>query len=179
MTSSWSGEERRQGPNPEALQNELRAVRQDVGRLASSVATLGSDERMQEVIDSVLEEENRHRQRILTKIVIGLIVIGMIGLFQLTLTSAVRDTTVKTREAAESAGKVAMYVDHCLVHPDQATPGECGNTTATGQQSAAILALFCYLQLPQDKRNEVTARDCFTKATAQAKTQTSSTTVTR
>lgn len=183
MGDQWHGEERRTGPDSESLRAELKAVRQDVGRLATSVATLGSDERMQAVIDSVVEEEARHRQRLLTKVIIGLLVLAGLGLSNLLLTNQAKDTAAEAKKAAENSQKVAGYVDHCLVHPALATPGECGNTAATGQQSATVLALFCYLQLPEPQRDEATARDCFTKAAAQAKAAsaavTSSTTVTR
>lgn len=181
--TDWEGQERRAGPDPQNLQNELRAVRQDVGRLATSVATLGSDERMQAVIDSVVEEESRHRQRLLTKVVIGLLILTGIGLSNLLLTNQAKDTATQAKRAARNSERVAVYVDHCLVHPAVATPGECGNTAATGQQSTAVLALFCYLRLPEPARTEGTARDCFDEAAAQAKAAasavTSSTTVTR
>jgi hypothetical protein len=165
----WSGEERRAGPNPVTLQSELKAVRHDVGRLATSVATLGSDERMQKVIDSVVEEEQRHRQRLLTKVIIGLVVLAGIGVSNILLTNQAKDTATEAKKAAENSEKVAGYVDHCLVHPTDATPGECGNTQATGQQSATVLALFCFLELPQEQRTEATAQGCFVRAAAQAK----------
>lgn len=183
MPDEWSGEERRAGPDPANLQNELRAVRQDVGRLATSVAVLGSDERMQKVIDSVVEEEQRHRQRILSTIVIGLMVVGALALVGLVYAGAAKDAAVKAKAAAENSAKVSGYVDHCLVHPALATPGECGNTAATGQQSATVLALFCFLELPEPQRDDTTARECFGKAAAQAKAAsaaaTATTTVTR
>lgn len=174
--SQWEGPDRRQAPDPAALQAELRAVRQDVGRLATSVATLGSDERMQQVINSVVEEEKRHRQRLLTKVIVGLVVIGVVVAVGAAWSHDGKDAAHSAAKAAESAAEaasygkqVATYVDHCLVHPALATPGECGNTAATGAQSSAVLALFCYLQLPQERRTEPAAQDCFTKATAQAK----------
>lgn len=173
--SQWEGEERRQGPDPTSLQHELRAVRQDVGRLASAVATLGSDERMQRVIDSVVEEEKRHRQRLLTKVIIGLVVIGVIGIFQLILTGDVKDTAAQARSAARSAAAVSRYVNDCLVHPAGAIPGECGNTAATGQQSSAVVALFCFLELPQAERTPPNADGCFQKAAAQTKATTATT----
>lgn len=183
--SEWTGEERRQGPNPTSLQHELKAVRQDVGRLATSVAALGSDERMQSVIDSVVEEEQRHRQRLLTKVVIGLLVLAGIGLSNLALTSQAKATATdaensatEAKKAAANSEKVAVYVDHCLVHPALATPGECGNTAATGQQSATVLALFCYLQLTEQHRTDATAKDCFEKAAAQAKAASAAATTT-
>lgn len=176
--TDWTGEERREGPDPVALQQELRAVRQDVGRLATSVTTLGSDERMQKVIDSVVEEEQRHRQRLLSTVVTGLLVVAALTLVGLLYAGAAKDAAEKAKDAAASSARVAGYVDHCLVHPTQATPGECGNTQATGQQSASVLALFCYLQLPEAQRSDETARICFAKAAAQAKASSASATTT-
>lgn len=168
--SDWGGVERRSGPDPAGLQTELKAVRQDVGRLAGAVATLGSDERMQAVMNAVIEEERRHRVRILVPIIVGLVVVATLGVFQLSLTSQARDTSRK-------AGKVSSFVDHCLVHPALATPGECGNAAATGAQTASVVALFCYLELPQGQRTDATASDCFAKArAATAATVTTSTT---
>lgn len=173
----WKGEERRQVPNPQALQEELKAVRHDVGRLASSVATLGSDERMQKVVDSVVEEEMRHRQALLIKIVVGLLVLAFIGIFNLTMTNRVKDI-------ATDAKVVASYVDHCLVHPSKATPGECGNVSATGAPSVTLLSIFCVLQIPIEGRSDEVIQDCSKKAAEKAKslsttTSTSITTTTR
>lgn len=175
MSNEWAGEERR---TPSEIQQDLKAVRQDVGRLATAVATLGSDERMQEVIDSVVEEEQRHRQRLLTKVIIGLLILAGIGLSNLLLTHQAQETAAEAKKAAENSEKVAVYVDHCLVHPADATQGECGNTQATGQQSATVIALFCYLQLPQEKRTEASARECFVKAATQAKASSAAVTTT-
>src|ERR1044072_851527 len=173
----WTGEIRRSNPEPMALQSELRAVRQDVGRLANSVATLGSDERMQRAIDSVVEEEQRHRQRILLTIVVGLLVVGAWTAVGLVFSGSAKDAAEKAKAAAVDSAKVANYVDHCLVHPMEAAPGECGNTAATGQQSVALLAIFCYLQVLPGDRNDANALDCFEKAAAkQARATTTTTT---
>jgi hypothetical protein len=176
--TDWTGEERRTGPDPESLRSELKAVRQDMGRLAGAVATLGSDEQMQKVMTAVAEEERRHRQRILTPIIVGLLVLGLGMAGILALLSSVKDTATQAKQAAGSAAKVSSYVDHCLVHPATATPGECGNTAATGQQSATVLALFCFLELPEPQRDDTTAKDCFTKAAAQAKASSAAATTT-
>lgn len=178
MEKDWDGVERREGPNPVSLQAELKAVRQDVGRLAVAVTTLGSDEQMQKVMNAVVEEERRHRQRILAPIIVGLVVIGSMMAGVLVLVGRANDTASQAKEAAESAALVSSFVDHCLVHPAAATPGECGNTAATGQQSVSVLTLFCYLQLPEPARTDDTARDCFAKAAAQAKAASAATTTT-
>lgn len=179
MPEGWSGEERRAaGLSPAALQAELRAVREDLGLVATSVASLGSDERMQEVIDSVVEEESRHRQRLLTKVVIGLLVLAGIGLSNIALTSQANETADEAKRAATNSEKVAVYLDHCLVHPSEATPGECGNTAATGQQSTAVLALFCYLRIDPAERNDANAQECFSKAAEQARAASAAVTTT-
>lgn len=179
MTDDWTGEDRRAGgPDPAALQAELRAVRQDVGRLAGGVATLGSDERMQKVIDSVVAEEQRHRQRILSTIVIGLMVVGALALVGVLFAGSAKDAAEKAQAAAIDSGRVATYVEHCLVHPDQATPGECGNAAATGQQSSAVLAIFCYLRIDPSLRTETNAKECFEKAAVTAKAQAAAATTT-
>ncbi len=151
------------------LQAELKAVRHDVGRLATSVATLGSDERMQKVIDSVVEEEKRHRQRLLTKIALAGLVLAVIGLTNLSLTNRVKDIS-------EDSKTVALYVDHCLVHPTKAVPGECGNAAATGAPSATLLSIFCVLQMPIEVRTDAVIQGCSKKAAEQAKAFSSTTT---
>jgi hypothetical protein len=172
----YSGPERRQGPDPVALQeaqralaSEVKATRQDLGRLATAVTTLGSDEKLQAAVNSVAEEQKRHWQRLIATVAGALAIIGVVVVVGASWANDAKDAATKAAVAAVNSQKVAGYVDHCLVHPSLATPGECGNTAATGQQSAGILALFCYLQLPEPQRTEATGRDCFMKASAQAK----------
>jgi hypothetical protein len=176
MPEPWDGEERRRGPTPANLQSELKAVRQDVGRLATSVATLGSDERMQRAIESVVEEEQRHRQRILLTIVVGLLVVGALTAVGITFSGSAKDAAEKAEAAAVDSARVASYVENCLVRPDRATPGECGNTAATGQQSAAVLAIFCYLRIDPGQRTDQNAAECFRQAIEQAKASAATTT---
>lgn len=175
IPGEWPDIERRRADD---IRLELHNVRQDVGRLANAVVSLGSDERLEKAVQSVAEEEQRHRQRLLTKAIIGLLVLIGIGLSNILLTNQAKDTATEAKRAAENSEKVAGYVDHCLVHPAAATPGECGNTQATGQQSATVLALFCFLELPEARRDDATARDCFAKAAAQAKASAAAATTT-
>jgi hypothetical protein len=175
----WDGTtDRRLGPDTLSLQNELKAVRHDLGRVAVAVTTLGSDEQMQKVMEAVVEEERRHRMRILTPLVAALLVVAALGVFQISLASQAKDTSARAADAATKAGVVATYVDHCLVHPSEATPGECGNTAATGQQSTAVLAIFCYLRVAPEARTDANARDCFRAASEQAKAASAATTTT-
>lgn len=174
----WTGEERRKGPDPAAMRDELKAVRQDVGRLAQSVATLGSEERLKKALDSVVAEDQRHRQRILVTIVVGLLVVGSLAAVGVVYSEAAKEAADKAKVAATASAKVADYVDHCLVHPSEATPGECGNAAATGQQSTAVLALFCYLRIDPADRDDANARECFQKATAEARAASAATTTT-
>jgi hypothetical protein len=185
MPEEWSGVERRAGPDPAALQAELRLVRQDVGRLATSVTTLGSDEKLQAAVNSVAEEQKRHWQKLLATVTAALLVIVIVVAVGATWANDAKDAAAKAKVAADNAAraandsaKVAAYVDHCLVHPTEATPGECGNTQATGQQSATVLALFCFLKLPQEQRSETTAKTCFMSAAAQAKASSAAATTT-
>lgn len=178
MSDTWDGTDRRKSPDPESLQAEIRATRQDLGRLAASVTVLGSDERLQKVVDSVVEEEQRHRQGIMSTIVIGLMVVGSLTFVGLIYAGAAKDAAVKAKAAAENSAKVAGYVDHCLVHPSEATPGECGNTAATGAQSTAVLAIFCYLRVAPVDRSDANARECFERAADQAKVSAAATTTT-
>ena len=171
MTDGWDGTERREGPNTADLQREIKATRQDLGRLATAVTTLGSDEKLQAAVDSVAEEQKRHWQRLLATVTAALLVIGAVVAVGASWANDARD-------AAREAGKVSTYVDHCLVHPSEATQGECGNTAATGQQSATILALFCYLRIDPALRTDANARDCFDQAAAQAKAASAAATTT-
>jgi len=169
--TNWDGEERRTGPDPAALQNELRAVRQDVGRLATAVTSLGSDEKLQAAIDSVAEEQKRHWQRLTAPLFAAILVIVVVAAFGARWSRDAKD-------AASSAGRVSSYVDHCLVHPSEATPGECGNAAATGQQSTAVLAIFCYLRIAPEDRTDANAQACFSKAAEQARVASASVTTT-
>ena len=169
MTNDWDGVDRRKAPDPDNLKAEIRATRQDLGRLATAVTALGSDEKLQAAIDSVAQEQRRHWQRTLAPLIAALLVIAGV-------TAVGASWANDAKDASRAAGRVATYVDHCLVHPDRAKPGECGNTTATGQQSVALLAIFCYLQIDPTLRTEANARYCFEKATAQAKAAATTTT---
>lgn len=185
MTEEWDGTERRAGPDTMELQREIKATRQDLGRLATAVTTLGSDEKLQAAVDSVAEEQKRHWQKLLATVAAALLVIAVVVGVGATWANDAKDAAHKAKAAADNAAhaaadsaKVANYVDHCLVHPASATPGECGNSQATGQQSATVIALFCFIQLPQDQRNEQTATECFKKAAAQAKAASAAATTT-
>ena len=166
MGTQWSGEERRTGPDPASLQAELKAVRQDVGRLASAVTSLGSDEKLQAAIDSVAEEQKRHWQRLLATLTAALLVIAVVVAVGASWANDAKD-------AAREAGRVSTYVDHCLVHPGEAAPGECGNTTAG--QSVGLLALFCYLRIPPAERTEANGAECFRRASEQINATTTTT----
>lgn len=179
MDKDWDGKtERRAGPDPASLQGEIRATRQDLGRLASAVATLGSDEKLQKAVDSVAQENRRHWQRLIAIIGSAFAVIAVVVMIAALWANDARDAAHAARDASTSAAKVSSYVDHCLVHPSVATPGECGNTTATGQQSATVLALFCFLELPQEARTDPTAQECFRRAAAEAKAASAAATTT-
>jgi hypothetical protein len=143
-----------------------------------NVATLGSDDRLQQAVDSVAEESTRHWQRIMVTIIVGLLVVASLAGVAIKFSGSAKDAAEKAEAAAVDSAKVSSYVEHCLVHPDKATPGECGNTAATGQQSATILALFCYLQLPEPQRTDATAQECFTKAATLARAQAAAATTT-
>ena len=181
----WDGTERRTGPDPVSLQAEIRATRQDLGRLATAVTTLGSDEKLQAAVDSVAEEQKRHWQRLVAIVTAALLTIGVVVAVGASWANDAKDAAhlaaAAARDAAKAsaaAEKVSTYVDHCLVHPSQATPGECGNTAATGQQSASIIALFCYLKIDPAARNDDNAKDCFEKGSAQARAASAAATTT-
>ena len=178
MTDDWDGTERRAGPDPEDLQREIRATRQDLGRLAAAVTTLGADEKLQAAVDSVAREQQRHWQRLMATVVAGLAIVAAVAGFGVAQATRSQNTAEAARDAAEAAGRVSAYVDHCLVHPSEATPGECGNTAATGEQSAPVLALFCYLRVAPESRTEANAADCFRAATEQARKTSAATTTT-
>lgn len=118
-TEGWDGIERRRGATDDtsSLRREVSGVRQDLGRLATAVATLGSDEKLQQAVDSVVQEERRHRQRIMASMVVGLVVVAAIS--------------IANRGIIEDAGTVADYVQKCLQHPERLTPEEkqevCGS----------------------------------------------------
>ena len=169
--TDWDGTERRAVPDPANLQAEIRATRADLGRLATAVTALGSDEKLQAAVDSVAEEQKRHWQRMLATVTAALLVIAVVVAVGASWANDAKD-------AARAAGRVSAYVDHCLVHPSEATPGECGNTAATGQQSATVLAIFCYLRVPPELRTEANAQECFTRAAEQAKAASASATTT-
>jgi hypothetical protein len=154
------------------LTDEVRSVRQDVGRLANAVTRLGSDERLAVAVASVAEEERRHRQRLLAAILVPLLAIGILGAVNLS-------TSQDIKRIAVSNQRIAAYIDHCLVHTERRTVEECGPGSGAGGTSAAVAALMEFqtcalLILPEDR-----TRNALDTCARTAFSQTSSTTVTR
>lgn len=121
------------------LSVEFRAMRQDVGRLANALVTLGSDDRLEKAVESVAEEEKRHRQRL-----------GAILLAPLLLAIAVGAGSWwqarSNGEAFENTRVVADYVRDCLQHPENLTPEQlaerCGRTADGSASALAALVEF-------------------------------------
>jgi hypothetical protein len=165
----YQGPERRQG------QLELVAVAMGLDNLTKAIETNLSEERLQGIVSF---EQKRGRNRLILAMVMPLTVAILVSFFGLAQAHSNHTQGARTQKIATDAAHVATYVDHCLVHPDQATAGECGNSVATGQQSATVIALFCFLELPQGERTDKTATECFTKAAAQAKASSAAATTT-
>ena len=135
------------------LTDELRAVRADVGRLASAVVTLGSDDRLEQAVTAVAEEDRRHRQRLMTTIIAVLILVSAMGAF-----AAIQSHS--TGQSVENTEVVADYVRDCLQNRDTLTPEQaqqkCGGTANSGASFVAGLIAFqrcALLILPADRTN--------------------------
>jgi hypothetical protein len=155
------------------LTRELHAVRQDVGRLATAVLTLGSDERLEKAVAAVSEEERRHRLRLgstVISVLVVLIAITTLGAFQ---SRSNGRSIEQTQEAVENTRVVADYVRDCLQHRANLTTSQIREKCGSDGGASALLGLFtferCVLPLPIPQRTPAAMDACVALAQAAAK----------
>lgn len=162
--SGEAGEPGPAGPKGEAgadVTDELRAVRQDVGRLANAVLTLGSDERLERAVSSVTEEDRRHRQRLTVSVIGVLAVVLALGIFAAWQSAA-------NGRSLENSELVADYVRDCIQHRAKLTPEEvtekCGGDG--GANAIIVLLTFekCALLISPDDRTQALLDACQAEA---------------
>jgi hypothetical protein len=104
-------------------------MRQDVGRLATALVTLGSDDRLEEAVASVAEEEKRHRQRVTATLLAPI-------LLALAMAAGGWWQARANGDAFENTKVVAEFVRHCLQDPDSLPVDErteaCGRFAQLG-----------------------------------------------
>lgn len=157
------GERGVQGAAGADLTNELRAVRADVGRLATAVVTLGADDRLERAVTAVSEEDRRHRQRLLVSVIgVLILVLGMAG-FAAWQAHA-------NSQSLENTEVVADYVRDCLQNRKTLTAQQardrCGSAADGGATFVAGLISFqrCALLILPEERTPALLDDCQAQA---------------
>lgn len=141
------------GPAGADLTKELRTLRADVGKLAGTIVSLGSDERLEKVVESVSDEEKRHRQRMTIWLVTPIILLIAISIGSWSQSRANAITLRNTKVVAD-------YVRNCLTQPEHPDREECGDQS----ESVAVLGLIefqrCALQILPEKRTDANMQAC-------------------